>query len=103
MAENSELRDLLDRIRNEINIKRSVRNTIELFGAVEELLAFMDQPPKIIEVFGSVQCFEAEIEVPFSTAEEIDDFVLKYQEKNKEVLRVGTFKRRYNVYFLFQI
>ena len=51
MAEDPQLSNLLDQIRTEINNKLSVKNTSGLYGAIEELLAFMDQPPKIIEVF----------------------------------------------------
>ena len=54
MAEDPQLSNLLDHIRAEIKKKLSVKNTSELYGAVEELLAFMGQPPKIIEVFGSI-------------------------------------------------
>ena len=51
MAADPQLSNLLDHIRVEIKNKLSVKNTSELYGAVEELLAFVDQPPKIIEVF----------------------------------------------------
>ena len=69
-------------------LKKALENTTELKDAVNELLIFMEDDPKIIKVFGTSKAFEAEVELPFTTESEIDDFVSQYQEKNLEVLRI---------------
>ena len=67
-------------------------NTSEFRACVEQILPIPNDSLKILDVEGCQSKFRAKIECKFTTPDEVDNFIEKYNNHNSETLRLSSMK-----------